>query len=55
MVSRIIHQMVFELMPLAGTEEFYIHFGMDITEYAAERLILEKCADTAGGCACSGL
>jgi len=51
MISCIMHQMAFELMPRAGTEEFYIHFGIDITEYAAERLIPRKCADTAGGCA----
>ncbi|UFS71483.1 hypothetical protein LPW11_04615 [Geomonas sp. RF6] len=26
-------------VPLAGAEDFYVHFGIDITEYAAERLM----------------
>jgi len=26
-------------IPLAGAEDFYVHFGIDITEYAADRLL----------------
>lgn len=30
-------------IPLAGAEDLYVHFGIDITEYAADRLIPSKC------------
>jgi hypothetical protein len=39
-------------IPLAGAEDLYIHYAVDITEYAADRLIPGKCG-AAGGCACS--
>ena len=32
-------------IPLAGAEDFYVHFANDITEYAAERLIPKKCPE----------
>ncbi|MBU5635471.1 hypothetical protein KOM00_01835 [Geomonas sp. Red69] len=39
-------------IPLAGAEDFYVHFANDITEFASERLIPKSCE---GGCAsCSG-
>ncbi|OGT98724.1 MAG: hypothetical protein A2X80_10130 [Geobacteraceae bacterium GWB2_52_12] len=38
-------------IPLAGAEEFYVHFGIDITEYAADRLFPEK---SSVGCECAG-
>jgi hypothetical protein len=31
-------------IPLAGVEDVYVHFGIDITEYAAERLLPKDCA-----------
>ncbi|TSK08630.1 MAG: hypothetical protein FPO08_04825 [Geobacter sp.] len=39
-------------IPLAGAEDFYVHFATDITDYAAERLFPGTCAS---GCSsCSG-
>jgi hypothetical protein len=29
-------------IPLAGIEDVYVHFGIDITEYASERLMLNR-------------
>ena len=41
-------------IPLAGSEEIYLHFFTDITEYAAERLLPAACAtDTAGCSSCN--
>lgn len=34
-------------IPLAGAEDFYVHFGTDITEYAADRLLPGKHSDHA--------
>lgn len=40
-------------IPLAGAEDFYVHFANDISEYAAERLFPENC--TGKNCAsCAG-
>lgn len=40
-------------IPLAGADEFYVHFANDISEYAAERLFPATCAG--GECsACTG-
>lgn len=32
-------------IPLAGVEDLYVHFGIDITEFAADRLIPKKCGE----------
>ncbi|TGU71414.1 hypothetical protein E4633_13870 [Geomonas terrae] len=40
-------------IPLAGVEDLYVHFGNDITEWAAERLLTKKeeCSGTdCGSC-----
>lgn len=37
-------------IPLAGSQDFYVHFGIDITEYAADRLLPAKCGGSAHGC-----
>jgi hypothetical protein len=37
-------------IPLAGQEDFYVHFGIDITEYAAERLFPKKEGGSGGEC-----
>lgn len=38
-------------IPLAGSEDLYVHFAIDITEYAAERMFpAKKCGETTGGC-----
>jgi hypothetical protein len=37
-------------IPLAGAEELYVHFGNDITEWAAERLLPAKSECTRGAC-----
>lgn len=40
-------------IPLAGAEDFYVHFSNDITAFASERMIPKD--DCSGGCAsCSG-
>lgn len=36
-------------IPLSGTEDLYLHFAADITQWAAESLIPKKC-DTADNC-----
>jgi len=42
-------------IPLAGSENLYVHFGIDITEYAADRLIPAKCGSAGNECgSCSG-
>ncbi len=35
---------------VAGSEELYLHFFTDITEYAAERLLPSPCDVGSGGC-----
>lgn len=43
-------------IPLAGSEEFYVHFGIDLTEYAAERLFPAKSGCAGSDCgSCSGV
>ncbi len=37
-------------IPLAGSEDFYLHFFTDITEFAAERLFPSKCDSDSSGC-----
>jgi hypothetical protein len=37
-------------VPLAGSEDVYLHFFTDITEYAAERLFPSKCDGDNTGC-----
>ena len=37
-------------IPLAGVEDIYLHFSIDITEYAADRLIPKKCNEAASEC-----
>ena len=37
-------------IPLAGSEDLYLHFFTDITEYAAERLIPARCGTDNPGC-----
>ena len=37
-------------IPLAGSEDIYLHFFTDITEYAAERLFPTKCGTDNSGC-----
>lgn len=37
-------------IPLAGSEELYVHFGNDITEYAADRLFPSKCGSAGSEC-----
>ncbi|HXE97024.1 MAG TPA: hypothetical protein VN642_11495 [Dongiaceae bacterium] len=37
-------------IPLAGSEDIYIHFSIDITEFAADRLMPEKCGEPRSGC-----
>ena len=39
-------------IPLSGVADLYVHFGIDITEHAADRLFPEKCGDTRSGCSC---
>jgi hypothetical protein len=41
-------------IPLAGVADVYVHFGIDITEYAAERLLPTKAAagHACGSCNC---
>ena len=37
-------------IPLAGSEELYVHFCNDITDYASERLFTPKCGETGREC-----
>jgi len=37
-------------VPLAGSEDIYLHFFTDITEYAAERLLPARCGGESSGC-----
>jgi hypothetical protein len=42
-------------IPLAGSEDIYLHFFTDITEYAADRLFPAKCGGEStecGSCSC---
>lgn len=39
-------------IPLAGSDELYVHYGADITEWASERLLPKQC-DPADCAACS--
>lgn len=39
-------------IPLAGAEDLYVHYAVDITEYAADRLLPGKCG-AGSGCSCS--
>jgi hypothetical protein len=40
-------------IPLAGSEDLYVHFGIDITAYASDRLLPQKCeAGSDCGCSC---
>lgn len=41
-------------IPLAGEEDFYVHFGIDITDYAADRMFPSKCAGETSCSSCSG-
>lgn len=44
-------------IPLAGSEDLFVHFSIDITEFAAERLIPKKCGEAGSdcnSCACTG-
>lgn len=37
-------------VPLAGSEDIYLHFFTDITEYAAEHLFPQKCGGESTDC-----
>lgn len=37
-------------IPLAGAEDLYVHFGIDITEFAADRLFPKKCGEAGHDC-----
>ena len=39
-------------IPLAGAEDLYVHMGIDITEYASEKLLPKKC-ESGSDCGCS--
>jgi len=39
-------------VPLAGSEDIYLHFSVDITEYAADRLLPNKQAESGCDCGC---
>ena len=42
-------------IPLAGVEDLYVHFGIDITEYAADRMFPDKCEESDNNCgSCTG-
>lgn len=42
-------------IPLAGSEDLYVHFCNDITEWAADRLFPAKCECTGSECgSCTG-
>lgn len=40
-------------IPLAGSQDLFVHYGADITEWAAERLLPKQCAASADCAACS--
>lgn len=40
-------------VPLAGMDDIFLHFSIDITPYAAGRLFPKKC-DSTSGCGCGG-
>lgn len=40
-------------VPLAGSDNVFLHFSVDITEYAADRLLPKKQEQTGCGCDCS--
>ena len=40
-------------IPLAGSDELFVHYGADITEWASERLLPKQCDETDDGVACS--
>jgi hypothetical protein len=40
-------------VPLAGAEDLYLHFSIDITEYAAGRLFPKKECGEGSSCGCS--
>jgi hypothetical protein len=37
-------------IPLAGQEDFYVHFGIDITEFAHDRMFPKKSGCESGNC-----
>lgn len=39
-------------VPLAGSEDVYLHFSVDITEYAADRLLPKKQEQSGCDCGC---
>lgn len=42
-------------IPLAGAEDLFVHFGIDITEYAADRLFPKECGEVGSACgSCTG-
>lgn len=42
-------------IPLAGSEELFVHFSIDITEYAAEHLFPKNCGSAGSACgSCTG-
>lgn len=42
-------------IPLAGVEDVYVHFCIDITEFAADRLFPKTCGESGSACgSCSG-
>ena len=40
-------------IPLTGEDGLYLHFGIDITEFAAERLFPNSCKEGAGCSSCA--
>lgn len=43
-------------VPLNGSDDLFVHFGIDITEFAAERLIPQKCGENGSRtCSCTGV
>ena len=40
-------------IPLAGAEDLFVHFGIDITEFAAERLFPKDCASGTSCASCT--
>ena len=41
-------------IPLTGSNDLYVHFAIDITEYAADRYFPEKCSGSeCSSCSCS--
>lgn len=41
-------------VPLAGEEDIYLHFSIDISKYAAERMFPGQACGEAGGCSSCG-